>query len=59
MSADKKDRPPCPTCGIGGWKLKASLAAWTAGTVLLPHLHGAEALDAMGWWRNCKTCSST
>lgn len=57
MSADKKDRPPCPTCGIGGWKLKASLAAWTAGTVLLPHLHGAEALDAMA--TACPSCGMT
>lgn len=53
MSAD------CPTCGTGGWKLKLSVAAWLAGTELLPHLNGAEAVDEVGWHRNCAACGST
>lgn len=48
----------CPTCGAGGRFIKLSLAAWTAGTVILSHL-GREHVDEMGWWRNCRDCHST
>jgi hypothetical protein len=50
--------PEC-VCGPGGVNLKASLAAFTAGTEPLAHLSGAEYVDTTGWWRNCRACKST
>lgn len=46
-------------CGPGGVNLKASVAAFTAGTERLPHFNGAECVNRMGWWRSCKLCHST